>query len=124
MKNKKIVGWVLSFLVAAFLIFGSAMGKFMDFDGKQQMLDHLGYTAETLRSIGFLEITLSVLFLIPKAEPFGALLLTAYLGGATATHVRVGDPFYFPIIVGVVMWVALLLRSPHLRQMCSKPESK
>ena len=100
------------------------MGKFMDFDGKQQMLDHLGYTAETLRSIGFLEITLSVLFLIPKAEPFGALLLTAYLGGATATHVRVGDPFYFPIIVGVVMWVALLLRSPHLRQMCSKPESK
>ena len=45
----------------------------------------------------------------------GAILLTGYLGGATATHVRVGDPFVMPVVVGVVVWLALFLREPRLR---------
>jgi uncharacterized membrane protein YphA (DoxX/SURF4 family) len=111
----KIAGWVLSFLVSAFLVFGSAMGKFIEWEGKQQMFDHLGYSANTIFKVGIVEVLLAILFLVPRVNLFAALLLTAYLGGATATHVRVGDPFYFPIGVGVVLWVALALRSKDLR---------
>jgi hypothetical protein len=57
---------------------------------------------------------IAVLFLIPRSGFLGALLLTAHLGGATATHARVGDPIYFPIILGVVMWIAFGLRRPEV----------
>jgi uncharacterized membrane protein YphA (DoxX/SURF4 family) len=113
-KTARTVGWVMSVLVSAFLIFASGIGKFIDFEGKAAMLDQLGYTTELLTKIGILEIALAVLFLVPRAAFLAALLLTAYLGGATATHVRVGDPFYFPILVGVFLWVSYGLRRPEI----------
>lgn len=115
MKTIKIVGWVLSALITAFLAFGSAAGKFTEWVGKQALFDHLGYSAEILFNVGILEVSLAVLFLIPAVDFFAAILLTAYLGGATATHVRVGDPFYFPIIIGMLVWIALALRNEKVR---------
>ncbi len=115
----RIAGWILSCLVAAFLGVGSALGKFIEWEGKAEMFDHLGYTQELITRIGILEITLAVLFLIPRTSFIGAILLTGYLGGATATHVRVGDPFIFPIIVGVLVWVALGLRRPQVWSLAS-----
>jgi hypothetical protein len=119
-KAARITGWVLSVLLGAFLLF-SASGKFMDFEGKAEMLAHLGYSESLLPKIGVLEIALTILFLIPRTAFLGAILLTGYLGGATATHVRIGDDFYFPIVMGVVMWVALGLRTPDVFRLAFGP---
>lgn len=110
-KIKPIAGWILSGLVAALLWF-SAAGKLVDWEGKEEAFAQLGYTTELMSKIGVVELVLAILLLIPRASFLGAVLLTGYLGGATATHVRVGDPFIAPIIVGVVMWTALRLRQP------------
>lgn len=53
--------------------------------------------------------------LIPRTSILGAILLTGYLGGATATHVRIGDPFIAPVIVGALVWLGLFLRDDRLR---------
>ena len=77
--------------------------------------------------IGIVEVAIAILFLIPRTAFVGAILLAAYLGGATATHVRVGDPFYFPIIIGVVAWIALGLRKPEVLRLAlgyDKPVSQ
>jgi len=50
-----------------------------------------------------------------ETSVLGAILLTGYLGGATATHVRVGQPFWFPVIMGVLVWAGLFLREERLR---------
>jgi uncharacterized membrane protein YphA (DoxX/SURF4 family) len=112
MKKARIAGWTLSVLLALFLVAGSASGKFRDFEGKREMFDHLGWTLAAMRNVGVLEIAVTVLFLIPRTAFVGAILLTAYLGGATATHARVGDPWFFPVLLGVLVWVAFGLRYP------------
>jgi hypothetical protein len=55
------------------------------------------------------------LYALPRTSILGAILLTGYLGGATATHVRVGQPFVFPIVFGVLVWLGLWLRDARLR---------
>jgi len=110
MSKLKSVGWALSSLLAAFLVFASAMGKFTQWDGKAEMFAKLGWDSEVMFSIGIVEVAIAILFLIPRTAFLGALLLTAYLGGATATHVRVGEQFLTPIVVCIVAWVALSLR--------------
>lgn len=113
-KTKTTVGWVLSGFVALFLIGVSASGKFVEWEGKEKMFEHLGFTVDLIKQIGVLEIILAILFVIPRTGFLGALLLTGYLGGATVVHLRVNDPFFFPVIVGVLMWVGLALRQPEI----------
>jgi multidrug efflux pump subunit AcrB len=113
-KTMKITSWVITGLVALFLIGPSALGKFVEWEGKEEMFTQLGFTTELMAKIGVLEIVLALLLLIPRTSFLGAILLTGYLGGATVTHVRVGDPFYMPIIIGVVMWVGLACRKPEI----------
>ena len=110
MKAMKITGWVLSILIAAMMIFLSAPGKFMDFEGKEEMFAKLGWGIEVMKTIGVIEIAVAILYLIPRTAFVGAVLVTAYLGGAISTHVRVNDQFIFPVIMGVIVWVALGLR--------------
>lgn len=110
MNVKKIAGWVLSVLIAIMLIAVSAPGKFMDFDRKEEMFAKLGWGIEVMKTIGVVEIAVAILFLIPRTAFVGAILLTAYLGGAVATHVRVNDQFFMPIVIGVLAWIALGLR--------------
>lgn len=112
--TSRIVGWVLSGLLAVFLCVVSASGKFIDFEGKTEMFDHLGWSTDVMAAIGVVEILIALLFLIPRTAFIAAILLTAYLGGAAATHVRVSDPFFFPILMGVVAWIALGLRDPRV----------
>jgi hypothetical protein len=116
MKSNKsrIAGWVLSLILAAFLIFASAVGKFVEWEGKTEQFNKLGYSIDLMVKIGIVEIVLAVLFVIPRTAFLGAVLLTAYLGGATATHVRVGDSFAPPVIMGVLLWVAYGLRRPEV----------
>ncbi len=113
-KATLITSWVLSGLVGALLLGPSAMGKFSDWEGKQEMLTSMGMTADLLFKIGILEVVVALLYLIPRTSFLGAILLTGYLGGATLTHLRIGEPFVMPVLVGVVAWVALGLRQPSL----------
>ena len=113
MNVKKIIGWVLSILIAAMLMFLSAPGKFMDFEGKEEMFAKLGWGVEVMKTIGVIEIAVAILYLIPRTAFIGAILVCAYLGGVIATHVRVNDPAsntIIPVIMGVLVWVALGLR--------------
>jgi hypothetical protein len=74
-----------------------------------------GYPAETLIPIGVTELACLVIFLIPQTSVLGAVLLTGYLGGATATHVHASENFVPPIVIGVMVWIALYLREPRIR---------
>lgn len=76
---------------------------------------HYGFPDGSLLSITIVEIVCAIAYAIPRSAVLGAILMTGYLGGATATHVRVGEPFYPPIIVGMVVWIGLYLRDERLR---------
>jgi len=102
-------GWILTALLTAFMLF-SATGKFIEFEGKEKLFEDMGWKLSSVQSIGILEIIIVLMFLIPRVSFVSAILVSAYLGGAVAVHVRVGEPFIFPIILGVLYWVALGLR--------------
>lgn len=106
-------GAVLSALPVLMLLF-SAMGKFFKPAGMEVNVEPLGWRMDQMTTLGIVEVACIVLYVIPQTAVFGAVLLTAYLGGATATHVRIGEPFFIPIIVGVFVWVGLYLREPRL----------
>jgi DoxX-like family len=81
------------------------------------LIEH-GYPEGIVRGLGVVELTCTVLYLIPQTSVLGAILLTGYLGGATATHVRVGEysqAFMGAIPFGVLLWLGLYLREPRLR---------
>ena len=106
-------GFVLSLLTVLFILF-SASGKFLKPDGIEANVLPLGWRMDQLTTLGVIEVACIILYAIPKTAVLGAVLLTAYLGAATATHVRIGDPFVIPIIVGIFAWVGLYLREPRL----------
>ena len=113
-----IAGRVLSGIITVLL---TVDGAFKLFPVKEVIEGsaQLGYPVETMAPIGITLLACVLLYAIPRTSVFGALLLTGYLGGAIATHVRVGNPLFshvlFPIYVAVVVWGGLYLRSPKLR---------
>src|SRR3954462_12725986 len=100
-KTKRIIGWVLTALVGVFLIGVSGVPKFIEFPGKAEMMGKLQIPLNLLTILGVIEISVAVLYLIPRTAFLGAILTTGYLGGALWTHLRVGDAWFFPIIIGV-----------------------
>ena len=80
-------------------------------------LDHIGWKADQMSTLGIVELACTVLYVIPQTSLLGAILLTGYLGGATATHVRVGDPWFAPVIIGALVWLGLFLRDSRLRSL-------
>ena len=76
-----------------------------------------GYPAHVTVPLMIVEIVSVILYAIPRTAVLGAILLTGYLGGAVATHVRAGEPFFIPVIVGVLVWLGLFLRDPRLRSL-------
>lgn len=111
-KAARVSGWVLSGLIAVFMIVLSSYGKFFDFPGKEEMFAKMGWSIDTMKKIGVVEVLVTLLFILPRVGFWGAILLTAYLGGASAAHVRVGEAPIFPIVIGVLTWIALGLRHP------------
>lgn len=79
----------------------------------------LGFSVETVMIIGLIELALIALYLVPRTAVIGAVLWTGYLGGAIATHVRMGDPLFshtlFPIYVAIMLWLPLFLRDKRVR---------
>lgn len=105
---------------------------FLGFDGTIKLLEltpvlesfaRLGYPAQLARGIGMLELACLVLYAIPRTAVLGAVLLSGFLGGAIATHVRVGDPLLthvlFPVYVASTLWAGLTLRHRELGALLS-----
>ncbi|MGH9554831.1 MAG: DoxX family protein [Terriglobales bacterium] len=114
--SKKILwaGRILSALPVLILLFSGVM-KLMKPAPVMQEFARLGYPEGLAIGIGVLELACTVAYVIPRTSIFGAILLSGYLGGATATHVRIGDPFFMPIVLGVLIWGGLFLRDDRLR---------
>ncbi|TWU03922.1 DoxX family protein [Neorhodopirellula pilleata] len=123
-KKARITGWVLTALVGLFMIGASGVPKFTDFPGKNEMMAKLGLPLDLLPTIAVLEITVTLIYLIPRTSFLGAILMTGYLGGAVLTHFRVGEPWYFPVIVGVIAWVGLALRRPEIFKLAFGTDSR
>ncbi|HXM93372.1 MAG TPA: DoxX family protein [Candidatus Dormibacteraeota bacterium] len=113
-KKRVWAGRIISALVALFLLFDSVI-KLMRITPVITTTTRLGYSVGVVLPLGILLFLCTALYVIPRTSVLGAILLTGYLGGATATHVRVGEPFYFPIVLGVLLWAGLYLREERLR---------
>lgn len=117
-KKRSIAGYALTALVAAFLAFDTVL-KLLQLAPAMQGTTELGYPASSVLVIGVIELVCLVLYLIPQTSVLGALMLTGYLGGAIATHVRIGSPLathtLFPIYVALMVWGGLYLRESRLR---------
>ena len=109
-------GFIIGWLPVLMLIFSASM-KLMKPPGFAESLEHLGWTEDQMFTLAFIEIACTLLYLVPRTTVLGAVLLTAYLGGASATHVRVGDPIYIPVLLGIMIWLGLFLRDPRVRQL-------
>lgn len=69
----------------------------------------MGFPASTLVPIGVLELLVMIAYAVPRTRVLGAILVTGYLGGATVTHLRVGQPFVIPVVLGMIAWAGLYL---------------
>ena len=107
-------GRILSGLAVALFIFTGGFALLKPAMAMQGFA-HYAYPDGVVPRIIGTELVCALIYAIPRTSVLGAILLTGYLGGATATHVRVGEPFYLPIIVGIVVWVGLYLRDERLR---------
>ncbi len=110
-------GRIMSYLAAAFLLL-DAIGKLVKPAPVIEATVKLGYPASVIVPLGVVLLVCTVLYLIPPTSVLGAILLTGYLGGAVATHVRVGDTLFtilFPVIFGVLLWGGLYLRDKKLQ---------
>lgn len=108
------VGWALSVLLSLFMAMGGVMNVISHPMATQGLVDY-GYPAGVNVPIGLVLLASVALFLVPRTAAVGAILLTAYLGGAVDVHVRAGEPWFLAVIFGVAFWIALVLRSPELR---------
>jgi len=113
-KTNLWAGRIISTLVVLFLLF-DAVAKLMRIAPVLAAFTQLGFSTSLVIPIGAVLLLCTILYMIPPTSILGAILLAAYLGGATVTHLRAGQPFYFPIIFGVLLWGGLYLREPRLR---------
>ena len=114
------LGRILSGLVILFLLFDGAI-KLVPWPVVTETMDRIGYgSSETLaRSLGIITIVCTILYAIPPTSILGAILLTGYLGGAMASHLRIGSPLFshmlFGFYLGLMVWGGLWLRDKSLR---------
>ncbi|NGN44378.1 DoxX family protein [Mesorhizobium sp. CGMCC 1.15528] len=119
-KSAYRAGWAISGLLILFLAFDGAI-KLVPLDIVTQTMGELGWptTASMARTLGVLTLACTILYAVPRTAVLGAILLTAYLGGAIATHVRIGNPLFshtlFGVYLGVMAWGGLYLRDERLR---------
>ena len=121
MSEKMMVrlGWVLSGLYVAFMLFASVAPKLAGAEIAGDTMRQLGWPDGYVLMIGLIELACVLLYLYPRTSMLGAVLTMGLLGGAMATQIRVGNPLFshvlFSIYLGVFMWGGLWLRDPALR---------
>jgi hypothetical protein len=109
-------GRVLSSLLILFLAFDGG-ARIAGFAPYIEGLVRYGYPITSAPWIGGALLVATALYAFPRTALLGAILITAYLGGATATHVRAGEPWFFAVGFGVTAWVALVLRDTFVREL-------
>jgi hypothetical protein len=111
-------GRILSSLAILFLLFDSTI-KLLRLPMVAESTAQLGYPASLAFTIGLIELICLIVYMIPPTSILGAVLLTGYLGGAIATHVRIGSPLFthilFPIYIAALIWGGLYLRDVRVR---------
>ena len=120
-KKQLWTGRVLSGLASLFFLMDSVMKLVKPAPVVQATLQ-LGYPESTILGIGIVLLVSTILYMIPRTSVLGAILLTAYLGGAVATNVRVSAPWFnilFPVFFGCFVWAGLYLRDRRLRSLHS-----
>jgi DoxX-like protein len=112
------IGRVLSGVAVLFLAMDAAM-KVLQVPAAVEGTTKVGYPAGVILPLGIIQFICLAVYLIPRTRVLGAILWTGYLGGAVATHVRVGDPLFthilFPVYVAALLWGGLCLRDARLR---------
>ena len=109
---------VLGALATVFLLF-DALGKTLRLGPYVEGTARAGYTDASVLPLGLVLLACTVLYVIPRTAVLGAVLLTAWLGGAVATHVRLGQPFVLPVVFGAVVWAWLAVRDERVRALLS-----
>lgn len=119
-KTKRTLGWVMSGLLIAFMLMDAGM-KLVPLQVVIDTTGGLGYPTSPgmIRGLGILALACTALYAWPRTSVLGAILLTGYMGGAVATHVRIGSPLFSHILFGVYLgllgWGGLYLRDPRIR---------
>lgn len=123
-RRARLAGRVMSSLVIAFMLLDAGI-KLVPLDVAVTTTAQLGYpqSAAFVRSLGILTLLCTLLYAVPRTAVLGAILLTAYLGGAVATHVRIGSPLFthilFGVYLGLLTWGGLFLRDRRVRALLS-----
>jgi len=118
-KGSLWAGRILSALPVLFLLLDGVM-KVVKPAFVVEATVQLGYPESVIVALGVLLVACTILYLIPRTAVLGAILLTGYLGGAVATHVRVGGPLFsilMPVILGAMLWGGLYLRDERVRSL-------
>jgi hypothetical protein len=107
-------------IISALAVLALLMSAGMKFAKPPEVVEgftHLGLPERLATPIGTIEAVCTLIYAIPYTAGLGAILLTGYLGGATLAHLRVGDPWISPVILGVLVWAGLFLRDGRLRRL-------
>jgi hypothetical protein len=119
-KKRVWAGRIMSGLPAVFLLVDGGM-KLVKPAPVVEGTVQLGYPESVIIPLGIVLLACTVLYIIPRTSVLGAILLTGYLGGAVATHVRVGNPLFshilFPTYLGLLLWGGLYLRDVRVREL-------
>ena len=108
-------GRILSGLAVAFMLLAASFGVFKPEESRKGFRD-MGYPESVATPVMIALIASTLIYAIPRTSVFGAILLTGYLGGAIATHVRLTQPvFVFPLVVAILAWVGIYFRDARLR---------
>jgi hypothetical protein len=107
---------VLGALLVLFLLVDAA-GKILRLAPYVEGTARVGYPAGSLVPLGLVLLACTIFYVVPRTAVLGAVLLTGWLGGAIATHVRMGEPFIMPLVFGALLWACLYLRDARLRSL-------
>jgi hypothetical protein len=117
-KTQRWFAWFLSGFAVLFLVF-DGVTKLMKIQVVTDTMAQLGYPADLTVTIGTILLVCTALYVIPTTAVFGAVLLTAYFGGAISTNLRVGNPMFthvlFPVYLALFIWGGLYLRDARVR---------
>ena len=116
--TSKAMLWTGRVISAIPVLMMGGMGTVIFFTSPNMVIDGMtkyGYPAYIARPLLVVVIACALLYAIPQTAVLGAILLTGYLGGAVATHVRAAEPFWLPVLFGVLVWLGLFLRDARIR---------
>ena len=114
-KGARWAGWIISAII---ILWMGVLGTVFALTNRAMVEESMatyGYPTSIVIPLQVVAVASVILYAIPHTAMLGAILLTGYLGGAVATHVRVGEPWFFPAVVGVLVWLGLYLRDLRVR---------